>query len=618
MNKHVRKLNCALALGALLVLAGCGGGTGDNSNGGKAFNNSSGQGTSTGTTGGTTTGTTTTPTVTSPTPTLGAGCANSGTDIICVTIGASAASLLADAASSSVMTATLTRNGAALSTQILDFSISDATLGSLTQTTAVTLGGTATTTFTAARKIGAVAVAVKHTPSGATNTVVLALTQAPGNTPAGIQFVTASQSVLGILGSGQPTTSSVIFKVTDSGGLAVPNQAVNFSMVGPTGAYIGSVDGTPQTATGTTNAAGEVSVPLNAGNVAGPVTITAGVTVSGQTFSSSTSVISIGGGVPSARHLSIATEKFNLPGLVYFGAENQITVLVADRFSNYNILEGTQVSFFTEAGAIDRSVSLNNTGSGVVKLRTQLPLPYPVAATHPRYPNALGWVTVIAVTRGEEEFADVNGNGVYDAGIDTFTTAMDLDEPFVDSNDNGLWDGPGCTQALCDATHPGELFVDVNQNGRWDPKNGVWDGPGCSQAGCTASPTIWKSMLLQFTGDVICSVAPQTGWVVPNGGSLDFTITIRDVNNNVPVSGVTLSGVAMNNSSGARTDIGTGNLSMAMTDGISTAPFTYTFTLADNSALLSNDATGFRISVLAPADGRVRTCTDLTGSGIVQ
>jgi hypothetical protein len=59
MNTSVQSFLSALALGGLLALAGCGGGTGDNPNGGKAFNNGTGGGTSSGTSG-TTSGTTTT------------------------------------------------------------------------------------------------------------------------------------------------------------------------------------------------------------------------------------------------------------------------------------------------------------------------------------------------------------------------------------------------------------------------------------------------------------------------------------------------------------------------------------------------------------------------------
>lgn len=520
--------------------------------------------------------------VTTPPPTLGAGCANSGTDVICVSLSSTLSSLPADNASTTTITATLTRNSTPLGNTIINFGTTSTTLGSLSAASAVTTaGGTATTIFTAGGSVGAVGVTVTDPGSNATNQIALSLTQAPGNSPAGIQFVSATPQVLGVVGSGQTTTSSVAFRVTDSQGGPVAGQVVNFSLVGPTGAYIGNQDGTPLTATGTTGSNGNVSVPLNAGNVAGPVTITASVTVTGVTFTTSTSVISIGGAVPSASRFSIATQRFNLPGLVRFGFNNSISVFAADRFSNFNILEGTQVSFFTEAGAIDTSVNLDNTGAGSVTLRTQNPMPEQYRTSAPF--NANGQFRVIAVTRGEEAFVDVNGNGVFDPGIDTFTlSTMDLGEPFVDSNDNGVWDGPGCTQPGCIPTHPGELYVDSSTNppnGRYDAGNGVWDGPGCTQAGCNQSPTIWTSIRLQFTGHIVNCVVVGTfdafgNFDVPHAGSLTFQLELSDEFGNSPVPGTTS---VVSASAGTLT-----NGSVTVADGVG-GPFVHRFRLADSA-----------------------------------
>jgi outer membrane receptor protein involved in Fe transport len=63
-----------------------------------------------------------------------------------------------------------------------------------------------------------------------------------------------------------------------------------------------------------------------------------------------------------------------------------------------------------------------------------------------------------------EPFIDKNGNGVYDKGIDVFDATMDL-------NGNGDYDGPDVTWT------PGVPFEDRNKNGRYDPSNSTWD-PG--------------------------------------------------------------------------------------------------------------------------------------------
>src|SRR3954469_17990760 len=271
MNTSVQSFLSALALGGLLALAGCGGGTGDNPNGGKAFNNGTGGGTSSGTSGATTgttgtTGGTTTPPVSAPAPILGAGCANSGPDVICISLSSTASGVPADNTSTVSLPATLTRNGSAMPGQILLFSLGAPNMGTLTANSGATLSsGVVTDTFQAGATIGAVAVTVTHQTSGVSNTLALNLTQAPGNTPAGIQFVSAAPAVVGVVGSGQPTTSTVQFKVTDSNGLPVSGTSVNFTLVGPTGAYIGPGAPIPPRYTAQTGLAGTVNVPLTSG-----------------------------------------------------------------------------------------------------------------------------------------------------------------------------------------------------------------------------------------------------------------------------------------------------------------------------------------------------------------
>ena len=120
-----------------------------------------------------------------------------------------------------------------------------------------------------------------------------------------------------------------------------------------------------------------------------------------------------------------------------------------------------------------------------------------------------------AITLYEEPFTDTNGNGVWD-DIEPSTdrnknNLWDAAEPFVDANANGLWDaGETFTDSnsngiwdaaedytdvnhnsTCDA--PGELFSDINGNGSRDPAepftdingNGVHDGIKVSVSGST-------------------------------------------------------------------------------------------------------------------------------------
>ena len=49
--------------------------------------------------------------------------------------------------------------------------------------------------------------------------------------------------------------------------------------------------------------------------------------------------------------------------------------IISTRFGNFNVLAGTSIPFYTEAGAIDRSSVTGATGSTSVTFRTQNPLP---------------------------------------------------------------------------------------------------------------------------------------------------------------------------------------------------------------------------------------------------
>jgi len=83
-----------------------------------------------------------------------------------------------------------------------------------------------------------------------------------------------------------------------------------------------------------------------------------------------------------------------------------------------------------------------------------------------------------------EPYTDLNRNGVYDDGIDIFTSADDLNSngkydgpeddwtsgvPYDDLNRNGKYDRPD------QVYNPGEPFVDLNGNGKWDGKDLFFD-----------------------------------------------------------------------------------------------------------------------------------------------
>lgn len=332
----------------------------------------------------------------------------------------------------------------------INFSLSDSSYGTLSNPLADTSGmtGSAMITFTAANKAGTVIVtAATGSVKGSTT-----ITINPADTGS-IQFVSAVPQVIGIKGSGQAATSNITFSVKDNNGNNVADgTVVTFTMQGPGGgAYIGNIVGATSTQGSTVN--GSATVTLNSGNVAGTVHIFASTqNATGETISSSAGQVSIGGGVPAYKHFGLSTSRFNLPGMVIDGATADITARIGDRFGNYNVTNGTAVSFYTEAGAIDRQGVCDDKGVTSVTIRSQEPRPddpilySPLARTgleianiavlNTVYPSGVpnigmpipisddihprkGRVSVLATVQGEEYFLDENGNGLFDNSYNT-------------------------------------------------------------------------------------------------------------------------------------------------------------------------------------------------------
>lgn len=525
--------------------------------------------------------------------------------------------------------------------QVVTFSLSDATLGTLTSTTTTTANnnGTATTTFLASNNAGTVTITAVAGSVSATTTIAIA----PAETGS-IEFVSATPQAVGIKGTGQQETSNVQFLVKDiNGNPAADGTAVTFSMVGPGGGeyIIGSIIGGTVATSSTIN--GAATVTLHSGTVAGPVTIigstyvnsndlttlsvdigaidasipvasTAGFPSSGiikienefirytsitgvsfegctrgefgttavghlasqqvfgqTTISTSSSQISIGGGVPSANHFNLSTSQWNLGGLSTCGLPVTITAYMSDRFGNYNIPQGTQVNYYAEEGAsVNSSTPTDAVGTSTAVIHTcpgNIPdvknvettdgdfadfaryyggnEPYDLSGTLNNNPRD-GWVTFLATTMGEEAFIDENGDGLFtlsysntlacppgyscecDGGVPnayagTVTTNqtcvaagflgsrsegfIDNGEPFYDNNDNAKRDDGSVVG------YPYEQFIDADGSGSYDLPNGLWDGPECQTTGCLTSKIIWKNIRLILTYNIFYF------WPVPDANN---------------------------------------------------------------------------------------------------
>lgn len=411
-----------------------------------------------------------------------------------------------------------------------------------------TIGGKATATFEASNQAGFATIkATSGTATGSINIQIL-----PSSAVA-ISFVSAEPDVIALEGSGGNEISTVKFIVKDSNDDPVFNMNVSVTLVGPNGGeYIDDSDITPNTIEVSTGLDGIASVRLHSGSVTGPATIFATIEVADSTMTAKSSVVSIGGGVPSFKRFSLASNLLNLPGLVFDNLEAVLTASLADRYGNYNILDGTTVSFVCEQGvAVDTSVvTANEEGLAVVNLRTQGFKPEPLVVREP-YEEALyqhivatygvndgffgyprdGLSSILAYTKGEEHFDDTNGNGVYDSGdfFDPrpvsqggYDTPAD---PFIDYNDDDVYTGSG-------ESDPEEIYInsgDDNYNGNWDEDK-----------------YIFKNIQILITGAPIV-LFDKYSFDVANGGSDTVRLLVCDENLNPLSPGTT---VAMSISEG--------------------------------------------------------------------
>jgi hypothetical protein len=124
-----------------------------------------------------------------------------------------------------------------------------------------------------------------------------------------------------------------------------------------------------------TNDNGEATVNVNSGLVAGVAQVIAEVDgPNGQAIESEPVPITIHGGFPSREHLTVAVDQFNYAGLSVAGLENEVSVLVGDRYSN-PVRPETAVYFETTGGVVEGDVLTDEQGRGAVQLISGNPEP---------------------------------------------------------------------------------------------------------------------------------------------------------------------------------------------------------------------------------------------------
>lgn len=315
--------------------------------------------------------------------------------------------------------------------------------------------------------------------------------------------------VRGAAAAGARTDVLLQYRITENG-MPRPGIRIDFEKVRPA---IGDVRVDPLF--GLTNEDGIASTLVQAGDTPGQVRVMATATLPDTGDAPNDPVdelsppISISSGLPSLTNFAFGCVDPVITGFthrVYDPATTppdgdrwfvgihdgtDCTFALADRLGN-RIPEGTPVRFMTEGGSIDDVVRADDNGRGTTSLLVTSPHPGDVApldwesqgghatANGPlTYNPRDGLIRIVASTRGEEGFLDVNGDHQYTDGVDTFGPGYDLGEPFVDVNDNNTWD-------------EGEEYDDVDGDGLYTPGNGVWD----------ANTVIWRSTLVLWNGDM--------------------------------------------------------------------------------------------------------------------
>ncbi|MBU2967907.1 hypothetical protein KO527_00825 [Pseudoalteromonas sp. C2R02] len=102
-----------------------------------------------------------------------------------------------------------------------------------------------------------------------------------------------------------------------------------------------------------------------------------------------------------------------------------------------------------------------------------------------------GRSTLLAISKGEESFVDLNSNGLFDSG--EYYYSYDLPEAFIDNNENGTRtaascnevegsEGDACDPINTDGGHGEAYFSDINVNGQHDLADGKFNGLLCTEA----------------------------------------------------------------------------------------------------------------------------------------
>lgn len=442
---------------------------------------------------------------------------------------------------------TVTFNSTCISQGSASVTASGSSSGGGNPNTVITSTGTANATYTAKGCSGADVVTATATVGGADLTATGTITVAAAATGS-IQFESATPATIGLKGTGQTSTSTVLFKVLDATGAPKPGVTVNFAL----DSGVGGLSLTPSSAVSAAD--GTVQTVVSSGTVHTAVKVTA--SIASPALSTQSSELTVTTGIPASDSFSIAVgspqygsggvgnppacpnvEAYDTDGVIV-----PVTVRLSDRYNN-PVLDGTAVTFYTNGGQIVGSCTTKG-GACTANWTSSNPRPLTNSDNPPLKAN--GRVMILATAIGEESFVDTNGDGFWESP-EQFS---DLGEPYDDANESNAYD-------------TGEYFLDYNHNGARDQPSHQFVGITCT--GTDASSTcatntlaigashllIMSTALAQIpkdptTGSPEVSFTgftqdPSNGRLdIPVNGSGSITFTIADLNGNPIPAGSTV------------------------------------------------------------------------------
>ncbi|PJX21317.1 hypothetical protein CAP50_10545 [Psychrobacter sp. L7] len=229
---------------------------------------------------------------------------------------------------------------------------------------------------------------------------------------------TSNDLSLGIRGSGSSSTGQAEFTVY-SGSTTLANEQVRVSLEkSPFGLTFGP-NRNQQSYVATTDANGQIIVPIFPGTTPGPVEIEVSL-VDDPLINALSKNITVASSRVTQTGLSLSWEK-NVLDWSYDGDSTQINARMVDRNGN-KVPDGTVINFTAEGGKITSSCATVD-GNCTVTFTTQNPRP------------GDGRVSILAVAEGEKEYIDMNENNAWDEGVDILV--HNIGDTFRDDNESG-------------------------------------------------------------------------------------------------------------------------------------------------------------------------------------